>query len=390
MQFYGFLRANRLTTLALTSVLILHITGCLPSNADSEAASNSAAHAPLAEVEVHIVEKQTVTLTTTLPGRTVAFRKAEIRPQVSGIITARLFEEGAEVEAGQQLYQIEPEAYQATVQTARAYLSRAQANLVTTEAREARFRILLKDRAISQQAYDDALSEYQQAKAEVAVRIAELEMAEINLRYTRVNAPISGQIGKSNVTEGTLVSANQTDVLATIHQLDPIYVDVSQASKDLITIRQQIMQGLVRQEGHVQVSLELENGSEYPHRGELRFSEVNVNENTGSVMMRALIANPEQLLLPGMFVRATFFEGTRDDAILIPHRAVQFDRQGNASVRLVNADNEIEIRPVLIERSLGNHWLLANGLEAGDRIVTAGQQSVGPGTKVSIAENQKD
>ncbi|MCC5795963.1 MAG: efflux RND transporter periplasmic adaptor subunit [Methylophaga sp.] len=390
MQFSGFLRANKLTTVAFASFLLINLSGCLPSNADSEASSDSAAEAPPTEVEVYVVEKQTVTLSTTLPGRTVAFRKAEIRPQVSGIIKARLFEEGAAIQAGQQLYQIEPETYQAAVQTAQAYLSRAEANLVTTEAREARSRILLADRAISQQAYDDALSDYQQAKAEVAVRQAELETAEINLRYTRVNAPISGQIGKSNVTEGALVSASQTEVLATIHQLDPIYVDVSQASKDLITLRQQIMQGLVRQEGNIQVSLELENGTEYPHQGELQFSEVNVNENTGSVMMRALIPNPEQLLLPGMFVRATFFEGERDNAILIPHRAIQLDRQGNASVMLVNADNEIEIRPVFTERSLGNRWLLGNGLEAGDRIVIAGQQRVGPGAKVSIAEKQKD
>lgn len=390
MQFSGFIRKNKLITVAFASFLLISVSGCLPSNADSEASSDSAAEAPPTEVEVYVVEKQTVTLTTTLPGRTVAFRKAEVRPQVSGIIEQRLFEEGAEVEAGQQLYQIEPETYQAAVQTARAYLNRAQANLVTTEAREARYRVLLADRAISQQAYDDALSEYEQAKAEVAVRKAELETAEINLRYTRVNAPISGQIGKSNFTEGALVSANQAEVLATIHQLDPIYVDVSQASKDLITLRQQIMQGLVRQEGSIQVSLELENGTEYPHQGELQFSEVNVNENTGSVMMRALMPNPEQLLLPGMFVRTTFYEGERDNAILIPHRAVQFDRQGNASVMLVNADNEIEIRPVITERSLGNRWLLGNGLEEGERIVIAGQQKVGPGAKVSIAEKQKD
>ncbi|EMR13584.1 RND efflux system, membrane fusion protein CmeA [Methylophaga lonarensis MPL] len=390
MQFSGFIRKNKLMTVAFTSFLLMSLSGCLPSNADSEASSDSAAEAPPTAVEVYVVEKQTVTLTTTLPGRTVAFRKAEVRPQVSGIIEQRLFEEGAEVEAGQQLYQIEPETYQAAVQTARAYLSRAQANLVTTEAREERYRVLLADRAISQQAYDDALSEYEQAKAEVAVRKAELETAEINLRYTRVNAPISGQIGKSNFTEGALVSANQAEVLATIHQLDPIYVDVSQASKELITLRQQIMQGLVRQEGSIQVSLELENGTEYPHQGELQFSEVNVNENTGSVMMRALMPNPEQLLLPGMFVRTTFYEGERDNAILIPHRAVQFDRQGNASVMLVNADNEIEIRPVITERSLGNRWLLGNGLEEGERIVIAGQQKVGPGAKVSIAEKQKD
>lgn len=390
MQLYGFLRANTLITLALTGFLMIQLTACLPSNADSETASDSAAQAPLPEVDVHVVETQTVTLTTTLPGRTVAVGKAEIRPQVSGIITARLFEEGAAVAAGQQLYQIEPETYQAAVQTARAYLSRAQANLVSTEAREARFRALLKDRAISQQAYDDALTDFQQAEAEVAVRVAELEMAEINLRYTRITAPISGQIGKSNITEGTLVSANQPQVLATIHQLDPIYVDVSQASKDLITLRQQVMQGLVNQQGNIQVALELENGSDYPHRGELQFSDVSVSENTGSVMMRSLIANPEQLLLPGMFVRATLFEGTRDNAILIPQRTVQFDRQGNASVRLINADNEIEIRPVIIERSQDNHWLLAEGLEPGDRIVIAGQQRLGPGTKVSIAGKQKD
>lgn len=338
---------------------------------------------------VSVVElaEQSVTLKTELPARAVAVRRAEVRPQINGIIDKRLFSEGAMVEAGEQLYQIQPEIYDADLQTAKASLKRAQANLTTTEARETRYRELLDDNAISQQEYDDALAAYEQAQAEVAVSKSEVAMAEINLKYTRVNAPIAGRIGQSYFTEGALVSAQQEATMATIHQLDPIYVDIPQAAKILLNLRRQVMEGKLSEDDNPAVRLKLEDGSEYPLSGRLQFTEVDVNENTGSVVMRAEFDNPEGMLLPGMYVRAEIIEGRKDDALLVPQKAVSFDREGNATLFLVNGDNQVEQRKLSVSRAIGQNWLLENGLEAGDRVVVEGLQNIGDGDSVQIDED---
>lgn len=341
---------------------------------------------PPAEVTVVTVAPQQVSLTTELPGRAVAFRKAEVRPQVSGLLQRRLFEEGTTVEAGQQLYQIDAERYEAAVQTAKANLAKAKANATSAQAREKRYENLLGQKAISQQNYDDALATSRQAAADVAVSEAALVTAQIDLDYTRVVAPISGRIGKSSVSEGALVSAQQAGVLATIHQLDPIYVDLAQPAARILDLRRQIMSGELAARDSAPVTITLEDGTVYPHKGELQFTEMNVNETTGTVVVRALFPNPDHLLLPGMFVRAEIQEGVRGQALLVPQRGVTRDREGNATALVVNAENKVEVRTLTASRAVGNNWLVENGLSAGDRVIVEGLQKVAPGATVKPAE----
>lgn len=366
------------------AVFTMVLSACQPA-AEEQQQSPDGQQAPQVSV-VELVE-QSVTLKTELPARVTAVRRAEVRPQINGIVEKRLFREGAMVEAGEQLYQIEPEIYDADLQTAQASLKRAQANLTSTEAREARFRKLLDDNAISQQEYDDALAAFEQAQAEVAVSKAEVAMAQINLKYTRVNAPISGRIGQSFFTEGALVSAQQEASMATIHQLDPMYVDIPQASKILLNLRRQVMEGKLSEDDNPEVHLKLEDGSKYPLAGKLQFTEVDVNANTGSVVMRAEFDNPERMLLPGMYVRAEIIEGRKDDALLVPQKAVTFDREGNASLFIVNGDKQIEERKLSVRRAIGQNWLLENGLSAGDRVVVEGLQNIADGDTVEIDED---
>lgn len=341
---------------------------------------------PPTEVTVVTVAPQQVSLTTELPGRAVAFRKAEVRPQVSGLLQRRLFEEGTTVEAGQQLYQIDAERYEAAVQTAKANLAKAKANATSAQAREKRYENLLGQKAISQQNYDDALATSRQAAADVAVSEAALVTAQIDLDYTRVVAPISGRIGKSSVSEGALVSAQQAGVLATIHQLDPIYVDLAQPAARILDLRRQIMSGELAARDSAPVTITLEDGTVYPHKGELQFTEMNVNETTGTVVVRALFPNPDHLLLPGMFVRAEIQEGVRGQALLVPQRGVTRDREGNATALVVNAENKVEVRTLTASRAVGNNWLVENGLSAGDRVIVEGLQKVAPGATVKPAE----
>lgn len=353
-----------------------------------DTAANSAAQATTATpVNVMTLTQQNVTITRTLPARTVAYRKAEVRPQVNGIIEARLFTEGALVEAGQQLYQIEPALYEATLANAKAELSRAQAALQTAKAREQRYKGLMQDKAISRQEYDDALATFEQAEAEIKVQQAALRTARTNLGYTQVNAPISGRIGKSSVTEGALVTAQQTDVMATIHQLDPIYVDIAQPSKELLQLRKRMISKSMEQEAAPEVKITLEDGSEYPLTGKLQFAEVNVEPSTGDVVLRAIIPNPDQLLLPGMFVRATITEGELENTILAPQRGISFNREGNASALIVNTENTVESRQVSVKQAIGANWLIESGLQAGDQLITAGIQKVAPGATVNIDQN---
>lgn len=305
-------------TLMWVSILAFSITACQSGKDDAQQDNTPP---PPPKVDVVTLIPQTVSVTTALPARTVAFRQAEVRPQVSGIIEKRLFEEGADVTAGQQLYQIDEAPFQAALQMAKAELARAKANIQSTKARADRFKGLIDNKAISQQDYDDALATYLQAQAEVAVAEANIKTAEINLRYTKVNAPIDGRIGRSNITEGALVTAQQETALATITQIDPIYVDISQASKELLRLRRQLMSGKISDGQAGQVTLKLEDGSTYQHPGELQFSEVNVNGDTGSLVMRAKFPNPEGLLLPGMYVKTEINEGKMQDSILVPHKA---------------------------------------------------------------------
>lgn len=370
-----------LKNLMLISLLTLSMAACQSSD-PGDAQQNTPQPTP--KVDVVSLIPQTVTLTTELPARTVAFRQAEVRPQVNGIIEKRLFEEGADVNAGQRLYQIDEAPFQAALQMAKAELARAEANIQSTKARADRFKGLIDNKAISQQDYDDALASYLQSQAEVAVAQASIQTAEINLRYTKVKAPIDGRIGRSNITEGALVTAQQETPLATITQTDPIYVDISQASKEILQLRRQLMSGGITNEEATQVRLKLEDGTIYSHIGTLQFSEVNVNEDTGSLVMRAQFPNPEGLLLPGMYVKAEVQEGKMQDAILVPHKAVAFSREGKASVMLVNSENKVEQRLIEVKQSIGNNWLVLEGLTGGEKVVVEGLQKIAVDSAVEI------
>lgn len=368
-------------TLMVISLLSLNLAACQSSDSE-DSPQNAQQAAP--KVDVVSLIPQTVTIKTELPARTVAFRQAEVRPQVNGIIENRLFEEGADVKSGQQLYQIDEAPFQAALQMAKAELASARANIQSTKARAERFKGLIDNKAISQQDYDDAQAAYLQAQAEVAVAQANIQTAEINLRYTKVNAPIDGRIGRSNITEGALVTAQQESPLTTITQIDPIYVDISQASKEVLRLRRQLLSGRIAEEDAAQVKLKLEDGSTFQHQGELQFSEVNVNESTGSLVMRAKFPNPEGLLLPGMYVKTVINEGTMPDAILVPHKAVMFSREGTASVMLVNDENIVEQRPIEVRQSIDHNWLVSDGLSGGEKVVVEGLQKIAVDSAVEI------
>jgi membrane fusion protein (multidrug efflux system) len=338
------------------------------------------------EVGVIVMKPQRVTLTTELPGRTSAHLIAEVRPQVGGIIQKRLFTEGSDVKAGQVLYQIDPATYKAAFASARAAQSRAEANLIPARLKEQRFRDLVKIKAVSQQDYDDAHAALKQAEADIASSKAAVETARINLAYTRVTAPISGRIGRSSVTDGALVTASQATALATIQQLSSIYVDVTQSSAEMLRLKRNLASGLLKDNGATQarVSLLLEDGSAYLLPGTLKFSEVTVEQSTGSITLRAIFPNPKQVLLPGMFVRAILEEGVNDQAILVPQRGVTRKPDGNAVVTVVGAQEKVEQRIIKVERTIGDNWLVSEGLKAGDRVILEGTQKAKPGTPVKV------
>lgn len=329
---------------------------------------------PAPEVGVYTLQAQPLTLTTDLPGRTSAYRIAEVRPQVSGIVQQRLFTEGSEVKKGQQLYQIDPRTYEAV-------LSRAEANLVTAENLSKRYERLLKTNAVSRQQYDDALAAWKQAQAVAQV-------ARIDVQYTKVLAPISGRIGRSAVTEGALVTNSQAQELSTVTQLDPIYVDVNQPITKLLELRRALESGRLQRSGEdqAQVSLTLDDGSAYPLPGTLKFSEVSVAPTTGSVTLRAEFPNPDRKLLPGMFVHALLKEGTQQDAILVPQQAVSRDTRGVPSVWVVKPDNSVERREVETLRTVGNAWLIGKGVADGERVITEGVQRARNGITVNPVE----
>jgi len=374
------LRIKYLRLLALGAASLL--VACGPKT------PTSAADAPPVEVGVITVSAASATVKSDLPGRTAAFRKAEVRPQVSGIIQKRLFTEGAEVKAGAQLYQIDPATYEAAYSTAQAQMASAEANFAAAKARNARFQSLIASKAISQQDFEDAQAAFAQAQANLEIGKAAVETARINLKYTKVLAPIGGVIGKSSVTEGALVSAGQAQVLATIQQLDPIYVDVSQSADELLSLRRQIMSGKVSAPGEAKVSLTLNDGSHYAQEGRLQFSEVGVSESTGTIVLRALFPNPDKLLLPGMFVRTELQEGVRDKAILVPQQGVTRDRSGGATALVVNKDNKVEVRSIRTSRAVSNKWLVEEGLVEGEQVIVEGLQKVKPGALVKAVPAQ--
>jgi membrane fusion protein (multidrug efflux system) len=336
------------------------------------------------EVGVVVIQPQKVALTTELSGRTSAYLIAEVRPQVGGIIQKRLFTEGADVKAGEVLYQIDPATYQAAYNSAKAALARAEANLIPARLKFERYDELVKINAVSRQDYDDANAALKQAEADVEAGKAALETAGINLAYTRVTAPISGRIGRSSVTNGALVTANQAAALATIQDLSSMYVDVTQSSAELLRLKRELAGGLLKSGGAAQaeVRLLLEDGSAYPLTGKLKFSEVTVDQSTGSVTLRAVFPNPKQTLLPGMFVRAIVEEGVSPQAVLVPQRGVTRNPDGDAMVMLVGSEEKVESRVIKVARTVGDNWLVREGLKAGDRVILEGLQKARPGMAV--------
>lgn len=339
---------------------------------------------PPAEVGVLTLRTQPVSLATELPGRTVAYRIAEVRPQVNGVVLKRLFVEGSEVKAGQQLYQIDAAPFQASYESAQAALSRAQATATSTRLLAQRYKPLSEARAVSQQDYDNAVASSEQAAADVASAKAAVDTARINLAYTKVFAPISGRTGRSSVTEGALVAANQTAALVVVQQLDPIYVDVTQASTVLLRLQRAFADGLLKKVGDAQAEarLILEDDTTYAETGKLQFTEVTVDPGTGSVSLRALFPNPKHTLLPGMFVRERLTEGVNETGLLIPQRAVTHNERGEPTVTVVGSDNKASIRVIKTDRAIGDQWLITDGVTAGEKVVVVGIQGVRPGAEV--------
>jgi membrane fusion protein (multidrug efflux system) len=339
---------------------------------------------PVPEVAVATVRPERIVLTTELPGRTSAYRVAEIRPQVSGIILKRMFHEGADVKAGEVLYQIDPAPYQSALANASGALSRAEANLPALRSRVGRYKDLIPDKAVSRQDYDDVAAALKQAEADVDVWRAAVETARINLAYTRVVAPISGRIGSSNVTEGALVTAQQPSPMSTIQQLDSVYVDVPQSTTELLRLKRSVEGGRLRRggAGRNTVKLLLEDGSEYPLTGTLQFRDVTVDPTTGSVIQRVVFPNPDGVLLPGMFVRAVVREGIRERAILIPQQAVSRDPKGNPVALIVDPGGKVQQRMLTLDRAIGDRWLVTAGLASGDRVITEGMQKARIGASV--------
>ena len=380
---------NSLKLLAMSAVLMagfMLIGGC--DKKGNAAEKTVQAGPPPPAVGIVTMKPQRVALTMELSGRISAHLVAEVRPQVGGIVKDRLFTEGSYVQAGQVLYQINPATYQAAEASAKAALARAEANLLPARLKEERFKGLINVQAVSRQDYDDAFATVKQAEADVQAARAALDSASINLAYTQVTAPISGRIGRSSVTTGALVTAGQQSSLATILQLDPVFVDVSQPSIEMLRLKRALAAGELQlsDAGEAKVQLLLEDGTPYPLPGTLKFSEVSVDPSTGSVTLRTVFPNPEQLLLPGMFVRAILETGVKDQAILAPQQGVSHDPAGRAVALVVGAEDKVEMRILKVDRAIGDKWLVADGLQAGDRVIVEGVQKARPGMVVKVAD----
>jgi membrane fusion protein (multidrug efflux system) len=348
---------------------------------------------PPPEVGVMTLHPQPVTITTDLPGRTVAYRIAEVRPQASGVILKRLFTEGSEVKAGQQLYQIDPAPFQANLESAQASLARARATLKSATLLAQRFKPLAEAHAVSQQDYDNAAAAESQAAADIAMAKAAVDTAHINLAYTRVFSPISGRTGRSSVTEGALVDANQSTAMVVVQQLDPIYVDVTQPSTMLLRLQREFAGGKLKKVGETQAQakLTLEDDALYEQTGKLQFTEVTVASSTGSVTLRSVFPNPQHTLLPGMFVHEQLDEGINEHGLLVPQRAISHNSRGEATTMVVGADNMVSTRVIKTERAIGDQWLVSGGVAAGDKVIVIGLQRLGSGVvKVKPTEVSRD
>jgi membrane fusion protein, multidrug efflux system len=347
---------------------------------------------PPPEVGVITLAPRAIAITDQLPGRTTAYRVAEVRPQVTGIVQKRLFAEGGEVKAGEQLFQIDAGSYRAAFESAQAALKRAEAQAVTAKLLEERYAPLIAANAVSKQENDDAIAARARADADVAAARAQVANARINVVYTQVLSPITGKIGRALVTEGALVTSNQESPLATVQQLDPIYVDIAQSSTEMLHLQRQLASGeLVKNDNNeAEVGLTLEDGSVYAERGRLKVSEASVDPSTGSVVLRAVFPNPKRELLPGMFVRAQLTRGTRTAALLVPQRGVSRNAKGEATVMVVDKEEKVNERIVTAERAIDGEWLITAGLTAGERVVLDGLQKIKPGAPVKAVPATED
>ncbi|OWY28421.1 efflux RND transporter periplasmic adaptor subunit [Herbaspirillum robiniae] len=334
-----------------------------------------------AEIGYVVVKAQRQAVTTELPGRTTAYLAADIRPQVGGIIQKRLFKEGANVKAGQPLYQIDPASYQAAYDSAKASLLKAEATLASSKLKAQRYAELDKIDAVSKQDNDDAQSTLRQNEADVAVQKAAVKTAAINLEYTKILSPISGRIEKSTVTPGALVTASQTTALTTVQKIDPIYVDVTQSTVDLLRLKRELASGQIKKSGEnaAQVKILLEDGSTYDRTGKLEFAGLSVDTGTGMITLRAVVPNPDGVLLPGSYVRAVLEEGVDDHALLVPQKAVSRDQTGAATALVVGADGKVQQRLLSVARAVGNNWWVTKGLAEGDKLIVDGLQKVRTG-----------
>lgn len=366
--------------MALKRIMVA-VLACLIVACDQKPETNAGAMAT--QVGVVTLKAEPVTLFSDLTGRVTGTMVSDVRPQVEGIIKKRLFKEGDDVVAGQVLYEIDPATYQASYDEAVAQLQNAVAIVNSSKLKAERYAALVKENGVSRQDADDAMATYKQNVASVAQYRAAVESAKINLGYTKVRAPISGRIGISSVTPGALVTASQTTALATIRTLDPIYVDLTQSSTQLLKLKKQQLQN---SDNTVPVTVSLDDGSQYQHPGKLELTEVSVDESTGSVTLRAVFPNPEHDLLPGMFVRATVSNGVRSEAILAPQQGITRDAKGNGTALVVNKENKVESREVVTDRVIGNKWLITQGLQSGDRLITEGTSKVQAGMTVKAVE----
>ncbi|NIG16170.1 efflux RND transporter periplasmic adaptor subunit [Pantoea sp. Cy-640] len=361
----------------LCSLVALGLSGC-----DNTAGNQTQTQTP-PKVEVMALHSQSIPVTTELPGRTSAFRVAEVRPQVSGLVLKREFTEGSDVEAGQSLYQIDPAPFQAAFDNAHAALAESEANARIAQTTLKRYKSLAGTQYISRQDLDQADATAAQTSANVEAAKAQLNSARINLNWSSINSPIAGRIGRSSVTEGALVQSGQTDALATVQQLDPMYVDVTQSSQDFLRLQQEMASGRIHQNnGKAEVSVIMGDGSVYSHKGTLAFSDVTVDQTTGSITLRAIVPNPEHSLLPGMFVRAKLDEGINPSALLIPQQAVTRTPRGDATTLVVGSDNKVEVRTISVLETEGDKWLVTGGIQSGERVIVSGLQRAQSGEQV--------
>lgn len=379
---FNFTRKPVILSAVILTVALLN--GC------RQEAPKTMAKQPPVEVDVVTLKTQPVKLETELPGRTTAYRVAEVRPQVNGIVKKRLFTEGSKIVAGDVLYQIDPALYQTRLDSARATLAKAKANEHSAQLKATRYKILIKKNAVSEMDQVEIEANWKEAVAEVASAEAAVNSARIDLEYTRITAPISGRIGKSMISEGALVTAQQSAPLATIQQLDPLYVDVTQSSTDLLRLKKNLSTELLQKSASPRsdVTLLLEDGAKYAHTGSLEFSDVTVDQTTGTVTLRAIVANPDEELLPGMFVRARLTTGVKQNAILVPAESISRNKKGQAVVMLVNDQSTVESRLIDSGQNMGDKVLVIEGLSAGDRLITAGFQKIKAGAQVTTVEQQ--